>query len=158
MRSTLVSLAIAVGLAAALSGCDATIELTKAPFDATTALSGGVTDATHELLEPTTEFTSSLTPGAEGLNDPARARKQLERFAAYSHENLRSDLARGEGEYLTSLATLAGVPRDEHEAFSISMRNAYSTLFAEHLTGPESSARVVNAAWDHGLGRASAQR
>lgn len=157
MRPGLGRLAIAVGLAAGLSGCDATIELTKAPFDATTALSGGVTDATHELLQPTTEFTSSLTPGADGLNNPARARKKLELFAAYSHENLRSDLARGEGEYLTSLATLAGVPGDEQDAFRVSMRSAYSTLFADHLTAPESSARVVNAAWDRGLGRVPAQ-
>lgn len=142
------------GLGLSLAGCDATIELTKAPFDASTALSGGVTDATHELLEPTTEFTSSLTPGAEGLTDPARARKRLEIFAAYSQENLRSDFARGEGEYVTSLATLAGVPQDQQEEFLVTMRNGYSTFFDETLSPQESSARVVNTAWGMGRGRA----
>src|SRR5690348_4840428 len=44
-------------------GCDATRELVKAPFEATTALSNGTTQATNELLEPLKEFTSSTTPG-----------------------------------------------------------------------------------------------
>jgi hypothetical protein len=141
------------GIVGALAGCDATVELTKAPFDATTALSGGVTDATHELLQPTTEFTSSTTPGADGPNSPARARKKLELFAQYSVENLRADVARGDGEYLASLAALAGVPRDQHEDFRLQLRQAYSTLFDDALSGPESSARLVNAAWAMGWGR-----
>ncbi|ALA59085.1 DUF3015 family protein [Nitrospira moscoviensis] len=141
------------GIVGALTGCDATVELTKAPFDATTALSGGVTDATHELVQPTTEFTSSTTPGADGPNSPARARKKLELFAKYSVENLRTDVARGDGEYLASLAALAGVPQDRHEDFRLQMRHAYSTLFDDTLSGPESSARLINAAWAMGLGQ-----
>jgi len=43
---------------------DATVELTKAPFDATTQLTNGTSGATKEFLDPTTEFTSSTTPGA----------------------------------------------------------------------------------------------
>lgn len=141
------------GMGCAVAGCDATVELTKAPFDASTALSNGVTGATQELVQPTTEFTSSTTPGADGPNSPARMRKKLEIFAQYSTENLRADLAKGGGEYVASLATLAGVPETRHEAFRLEMRNAYSTLFDEALTGPESSARIVNAAWAMGKGR-----
>jgi hypothetical protein len=40
-------------------GCDATRELVKAPFDATTAVSNGTTQATGELIQPSKEFTSS---------------------------------------------------------------------------------------------------
>jgi len=53
------------------AGCDATRELVKAPFEATTALSNGTTQATNELLEPLKEFTSSTTPGAM-YNDPLK--------------------------------------------------------------------------------------
>lgn len=138
------------GILLALAGCDATVELTKAPFDASTALSDGVTQASKELVQPTTELTSSTTPGADGVNNPARARKRLEMFAAYSHENLRSDVSRGDGEYLISLATLAGVPQERHEDFRLQMRNAYPSLFDEALSTRDSSTRVVNAAWAMG--------
>lgn len=36
-----------------LSGCDATVELTKAPFDATSDLIDGISNAGSEFLEPT---------------------------------------------------------------------------------------------------------
>lgn len=137
------------GIACVLGGCDATVELTKAPFDATTALSNGVTQATHELLQPTTEFTSSTTPGTDTPNTPARARKKLEIFAKYSYEHLRADMARGDGEYLASLATLAGVPADREEEFRVQMRNAYSTFF-DDAAAPDAPVRIVDAAWDMG--------
>src|SRR5919108_840933 len=94
-----------------ISGCitDATVELTKAPFDATTQLTNGTSAATSEFTDPRTEFTSSTTPGATSVL-PARAKKRLEIFTASSYDNLRSDISRGSGEYLASLATLAGVP------------------------------------------------
>jgi deoxycytidylate deaminase len=58
--------ALIPGLLLTLGGCmtNATVELTKAPFDATTQLTNGTSGATKEFLDPTTEFTSSTTPGA----------------------------------------------------------------------------------------------
>lgn len=139
-----------------LAGCDATVELTKAPFDASTALSDGVTQASSELVQPTTELTSSLTPGADGLVGPARARKKLEAFTAYSFENVRGDISRGEGEYLVSLATLAGVPHERQAGFGAQMRDNYASLYADD-SKRDAWVRVVNAAWSAGHGQASAQ-
>ncbi len=136
-----------------LVGCDATVELTKAPFDATTAISNGFTQATSELTQPTTEFTSSLTPGVDGMTGPARARKQLEAFTAYSFENVRGDISRGEGEYLVSLATLAGVPNDEHAAFRVHMRDHYASIYNAQGTTRDAWVRVVDQAWSAGYGR-----
>src|SRR5437868_3586635 len=96
-----------------LAGCDATIRLTEAPFDATTDISNGFTNATSDITAPTREFTSSTTPGAWFSNDPVMAKKRAEFFSAYAYENIRGDIARGDGEYLTSLATLAGVPASQ---------------------------------------------
>ena len=142
------------GLLLVLSGCttDATVELTKAPFEATSALSDGTSNAIGELLEPISEFTSSTTPGASGADSLLKARQRTILFTVYSYDNLRADIARGNGEYLISLATLAGVPQERHEEFGDLMRNGYSTLFDEMITGVESSKRIVDAAWGMGRG------
>jgi hypothetical protein len=131
---------------------DATVELTKAPFDATSALSDGTSQAIGELLEPTSEFTSSTTPGASAGDPLLRARQRTIIFTVHSYDNLRSDVARGGGEYLISLATLAGVPKARHEEFRHTMRNGYSTMFQDTLTSVESSTRIVDAAWAMGHG------
>jgi hypothetical protein len=105
-------------------------------------------------LKPLREFTSSTTPGSWFTGDnPAKARQKVEVFAAYAYENLRSDLARGNGEYLVSLAALAGVPEGRQSAFRLHMRNAYATMFDEAISPRESSARIVEAAWAMGNGR-----
>ena len=68
-----------------LSGCitEATVELTKAPFDATTALTDGTSKAVGELLEPTKKFVSSTTPGAAAIDRFTRAREKTELFVGY---------------------------------------------------------------------------
>jgi len=141
-------------LVLSLSGCDATIELTKAPFDATTDLSHGTTAASSEFTQPLKELTSSTTPGSWFTGDnPAKARQKVEIFAAYTHENLRSDIARGNGEYLVSLASLAGVPQERQSEFQLHMRNAYASMFDEAISPRESTHRIVGAAWSEGYGK-----
>lgn len=150
MRTATCALFVA---AVGLAGCDATVELTKAPFDASTALSDGFTNATSELTQPTQEFISSTTPGAWFGNDPASMRLRAEYFSAYAHENIRADIARGDGEYLTSLATLAGVPASQLAELRVDMHNQYANLYAKQLTPRESAARVLNTAWSVGHGK-----
>jgi hypothetical protein len=142
-----------------LSGCitDATVELTKAPFDATTALTNGTSEAVNDLLDPMTKFTSSTTPG-ELADHLIRARQKTEVFASYSYENLRADIARGSGEYLVSLATLAGIPSGRQTEFQGQMRDAYSTMFNDTVPFRESTVRIVEAAWSEGFGRLETER
>jgi len=137
------------------SGCitNATIELTKAPFDATTDLTNGTSAASSEFTQPLREFTSSTTPGAADINSPVRARQRLEVFASYSYENLRSDISRGNGEYLVSLATLAGVPSARATEFQFYMQHSYATMFDETVPTKVSTARIVETAWAEGHGR-----
>ena len=110
------------GLFLTLSGCmtDASTELVKAPFDATTQLTDGTSKAIGEFLDPLTELTSSTTPGALGDGQLLRAKQKATGFAMHTHENLRADIARGRGEYLASLATLAGVPQVQWLEFQMS--------------------------------------
>ena len=77
------------------------------------------------------KFTSSTSPGewltADGLvKDHEKARL----FAAVAFENLEQDIARGQGEYLTSLAVLLKVPAREQDDFRTFSRNNYPLLFA----------------------------
>ena len=138
-----------------MSGCitDATIELTKAPFDATTALTDGTSRAVGEILEPTKKFLSSTTPGAVAIDRFTRAREKTELFVGYSYEHLRAESARGSGEHVASLAVLAGIPADRHAQFQVKMRDTYSTMFDESLPSREAKLRIVNAAWSEGFGR-----
>jgi len=138
-----------------LSGCitEATLELTKAPFDATTALTNGTSKAVGELLEPTQKFLSSTTPGTAAIDRFTRAREKTELFVGYSSEHLQAESARGSGEHLASLAVLAGIPADRHLQFQEHMRETYSTMFDESLLPREVRLRIVNAAWSEGYGR-----
>ncbi len=136
-------------------GCitEATVELTKAPFDATTALTNGTSRAVGELLEPTQKFLSSTTPGTVAIDHLTRARAKTEFFVGYSYEHLRAESARGSGEHIVSLAVLAGIPSDRRSQFQEQMRDTYSTMFNDSLPSREAKLRIVDAAWAEGFGR-----
>src|SRR5215467_10323866 len=146
---------LCVGLLLTSYGCitNATTELTEAPFVATTDLTNGTTAAAADITGAVTDFTSSTTPGATGTDKDTLARKRLQRFTAASYENLRSDISRGGGEYLVSLATLAGVSSDRLTEFQFFMQDSYTTMFDETVPVKASAGRIVDAAWGKGYGR-----
>jgi hypothetical protein len=135
---------LSLGVAALIGavGCDVTTEITKAPLELTSA-----------VVRPTSEFTSSTTPGAAAVSPHAKARRQLETFAAYSYDDVRADIARGEGEYLVSLAALAGVPADAYSVFQAEMQRRYAAMYEPNASTTQTWSRVVQAAWSAGHGR-----
>lgn len=145
---------LTAGMLLTLAGCmtDATVELTKAPFDATTDLTGGTSGATREFLDPTTEFTSSTTPGALTDGRLLRAKAKATVFATHTHANLRVDIARGQGEYLASLASLTGVSADRWTDLQTTLTQSYPALFDQQLTPLQSAKLVVDLAWAQGYG------
>ena len=128
------------------AGCDATRELVKAPFEATTALTDGTTQASKELLQPLKEFTSSTTPGAL-YNDPLKAKHRFQVFVAYAYNNVQRDIAQGHGEYVTSLATLAGVPEERRRQFIAMLQDRYTTIYSTDTAPIESLHRLGAVAW-----------
>lgn len=58
-------------------------------------------------------------------------------FAQYNEANLEQDLARGQGEYVTSLAALLGVPSDRQPSFHAKAQGAFDTL-----TTPDHEAQI----------------
>jgi len=77
------------------------------------------------------KFTSSTSPGewltADGLvKDHEKARL----FAAVAFENLEQDIARGQGEYLSSLAVLLHIPARQQDEFRARAQRTYTLLVA----------------------------
>jgi len=82
-------------------------------------------------LDTFAKFTSSTSPGewisADGIVlDSYKARL----FTAVVFENLEQDIARGNGEYLTSLAVLLKVPDGDQHTFRTAPQAHYPLLFA----------------------------
>jgi hypothetical protein len=114
---------------------------------------GPTTDTIVAPFETTSDFTSSTSPGDSALTGPAKAHQRLERFAAYAYEDVSDDIAKGNGEYLTSLAVLAGIPTDSQAAFRAEMQSRYAVIYDPALSRKEAWMLVVNHAWSAGYGR-----
>jgi len=154
MRSTLWQGVLCFGVLWMTSGCmtNATTELTSAPTDAISDLTNGTSAAVSDLTAPLSDVTSSSTPGEASLA-PARAKKRLHLFTASSYDNLRSDISRGYGEYLVSLATLAGVRSAQFPEFQSWMQDSYGTMFDAVIPVADSTRQIVDSAWAAGYGR-----
>jgi hypothetical protein len=85
------------------------------------------------------KFTSSTSPGewmnADGVIQES---KKARLFVAVAFENLEQDIARGNGEYLSSLAVLMNIPAGEQDEFRTLSQRQYSRLFASDQRTAES--------------------
>jgi Protein of unknown function (DUF3015). len=89
-------------------------------------------------VETFAKFTSSTSPGewinADGvIQESQKARL----FTAVALENLEQDIARGNGEYLTSLAVLLKIPSGKQDEFMTRSQSNYSLLFAPDIRTAE---------------------
>ena len=91
-------------------------------------------------VKQTTDTTSNVTGTTsgrtwfteDGLLHPEH---KLTAFTALNQMNVEQDLARGQGEYLTSLGTLLGLPGDQQAAFHAKAQGAFETfLMSDHDT------------------------
>ena len=84
-------------------------------------------------IKETTDSTSNVTGTTsgrtwfteDGLLQPEH---KLTAFAVLNQTNVEQDLARGQGEYLTSLGTLLGLSSDQQAAFHAKAQGAFETL------------------------------
>jgi hypothetical protein len=105
-----------------LGGCT-----TFAPTEATTDTVGNTADTASE-------FTSSSSPGHDS-GDSA----QTLQFVRENYVHVKSDMARGGGEYLEALAELLAVAPDRREDFYRMTREQYISLYPS----PDTSAREM---------------
>jgi len=85
-----------------------------------------------------TDTISSTTPGVWwNENGTVKAEYKAIAFTTLNFENVKQDLARGEGEYLASLAILLGVSRDEQARFFVAAQRQAGDLMRSQQTTPE---------------------
>jgi hypothetical protein len=84
-------------------------------------------------INETTDTTSNVTGTTsgrtwfteDGLLHPEH---KLTAFMALNQTNVEQDLARGQGEYVTSLGTLLGLSNDQQAAFHAKAQGEFETL------------------------------
>jgi hypothetical protein len=92
--------------------------------------SGCTLKATIKETTDTTSNVTGTTSGHAWWNEDGllRPEHRLTAFTALNQTNVEQDLARGQGEYLTSLGTLLGLPNDQQAAFHAKAQGALETL------------------------------
>jgi hypothetical protein len=96
-----------------------------------------VTISACSVTETVKDILSSTTSGywftGDGLLKPDQ---KVNAFVAFNFENLKQDMAKGHGEYLTSLSTLLGVPQDRQASFFAYAQSRYPFV-TEHQSSPQ---------------------
>lgn len=110
-RYILSSLSSAVGLILTLSGCS-------------------ITETINDIL--------SSTSGRSWFTEDGlvKADYRVDAFMTLNFENVKQDMARGHGEYLSSLSTLMRVPQDREASFFAHAQSRYPFMI-EHQSSPE---------------------
>ena len=131
------------GLLFVLTSCQATMDSTEAPFQATTDLTGGVSQATTDVTQPTKEFTSSTSPGSLSNTDRLMKDERIVHFVTYNFDNLRQNIAQGQGEYLGAFTTLLSIDPANRDAFYQKVKDGYERIYAPGLAPRESFERLI---------------
>ncbi len=92
--------------------------------------------------------TFGISSGTSGCTNDGQimAEHKATTFANINFENLSQDMARGQGEHLTSLATLMGVPAEYQEEFFAMTQAKYTSLIKSGETSPVAMVKALNEA------------
>jgi hypothetical protein len=61
---------------------------------------------------------------------------RVQAFMAFNFENIKQDMAKGQGEYLDSLSTLMEIPADRRASFYAHAQSAYPFV-VQHRSSPQ---------------------
>jgi len=88
--------------------------------------------------------TFGISSGTSGCTNDGQvwADQKTTMFALMNFENLTQEMAQGKGEHLASLASLMGIPEEQHAAFFALAQERYTTLVQ---AGETSSVALVKA-------------
>ena len=92
--------------------------------------------------------TFAISSGTSGCTNDGQvwASERANVFAAINLDNLSQEMAQGKGEHLASLATLMGVPNEQHAAFFALTQERYTTLVQEGETSSVALVKTLNDA------------
>ena len=88
----------------------------------------------------------SITSGTSGCKSDGfvMEERKVDMFVEANFDNLRKEMAAGEGEYLDSLATLLEVPSSEKNDFFALTQRKYDKLFESPSTTPQQLVVALN--------------
>ena len=92
--------------------------------------------------------TFGISTGTSGCTNDGKvwAEHKTEFFVAATFENLAEDMARGQGEHLTALAILLGVPADHQQMFFTLVQERYRDLIGRGETSPSALIKALDEA------------
>ena len=92
--------------------------------------------------------TFAISSGTSGCTNDGQvwASERANVFAAINFDNLSQEMAQGKGEHLASLATLMGVPSEQHAAFFALTQERYSDLVQAGETSSMALVKALNDA------------
>lgn len=96
--------------------------------------------------------TFGISTGTSGCTNDGKifTAEKVNVFAAINFDNLSQEMAQGQGEHLASLATLMGIPADQHPAFFAMTQEKYTTLVQAGETSPKAVVQAIHDAMvDH---------
>jgi hypothetical protein len=89
-------------------------------------------NTTKATVDTTVNFSSSTSPQSLFTQDGQVAKdQQLTLYTAVAWESIQQDIARGHGEYVTSLGVLLDTPAQEQAAASAHWQDRYDILFPD---------------------------
>jgi hypothetical protein len=92
--------------------------------------------------------TFGISSGTSGCTNDGTifASEKVNVFAAVNFDNLAQEMAQGQGEHLTSLATLMGIPAEQHGVFFSMAQEKYTTLIQAGETSPKAVVKAIYGA------------
>ncbi len=106
-----------------------------------------------QILQATTNGTFGsqtfgISSGTSGCTNDGTilASEKVNVFAAINFDDISQDMARGQGEHLTSLATLMDIPTDQHEVFFAMAQEKYTILIASGEASPKAVVKAIYSA------------
>jgi hypothetical protein len=105
-------------------------------------------NTTKATVDTLVAFTSSTTPGTVFTEDGMLTQEHIAVFfTTLNFENLRQDVAQGQGEYLTSLSALLHIPADREEEFFGVAQRQYPGLYESDHTTPSQWLAMLMRDW-----------
>jgi len=92
--------------------------------------------------------TFGISTGTSGCTNDGKvmAEQKTTVFAELNFENLSQEMAQGQGEHLASLATLMGLPAENHAAFFALTQERYTSLIKTGEASPVAMVKAINDA------------
>lgn len=92
--------------------------------------------------------TFAISSGTSGCTNDGKifASEKVNVFTALNFDNLSQEMAQGQGEHLTSLATLMGIPQEQHQEFFAMTQEKYTALVQAGESSPKAVVKAMHDA------------